>query len=93
VTRHIAHASVGHHDGRGPLAGEDAADEDGLPPIGWKMFDHSQRTAAGRDRPQAAAVVSFFQIFFMASSDTPLLSGTNFHTNTADSTLKPPYSQ
>ena len=29
----------------------------------------------------------------MSSSDTPLLSGTNFQTKSAASTLKPPYSQ
>src|SRR6187549_2168459 len=36
---------------------------------------------------------SFFQSFCIASSDMPLLSGTNFQTNSAASTLKPPYSQ
>src|SRR5690349_18378076 len=41
----------------------------------------------------AAAAGAFFQSFCISSSDMPLLSGTNFQTNRAASTLKPPYSQ
>ena len=102
MSRHVAHAAFDHDDGRGTFARQHSADEDGLPPVGWKMFDHILKRARGRkhDRgvrdykiSQPLSAGAFFQSFCMFSSDMPLLSGTNFQTNRAASTLKPPYSQ
>src|SRR3954471_20927569 len=107
MPRHVTNAPVGHDDGRRAFGREDAADQNCLAPVRRKMFDHVLRkktrgtatigSAQGRGtwlRDQAAACAgSCFQSFFMFSSDMPLLSGTNFQTNRAASTLKPPYSQ
>jgi hypothetical protein len=52
-----------------------------------------KRRTAIRIQHQAATGSFVFHSFCMASSVTPLLSGTNFQTKIAASTLKPPYSQ